>query len=63
MINQPCPDCGTLMNDCYDPNDSNEEQCWHCPHCGESWTPSEIQLLYDQMAEWEPNSEDTDELE
>jgi len=51
-----CPTCEVIMHDCYDPSDSNEEDCWQCPNCSETWTAEEIQQAY----EWLDDMRDTE---
>lgn len=45
-MREVCPDCDTLMSNCHDPLDQNEEPCWHCPNCGETWTKAEMIEAY-----------------
>lgn len=61
MTIQPCPDCGTIMNDCYDPLDTNSDQCWHCPNCGNTWTRDEIDIEYALNAAMDENYPSPDE--
>lgn len=59
MVIQPCPDCGTLMDDCYDPTDSNQEKCYHCPTCGNTWTMAEILDTYDLYGDGRDETDET----
>lgn len=61
MENQPCPDCGTLMEASHFLyNEGTVMQAWHCGSCGQYWTDEQIELVYKLMGISADEKENTD---
>lgn len=47
MVNQPCPDCGTLMERTVFAVETREGWRWRCPACSQHWTDQQIGEVYE----------------